>query len=804
MRGHDLRLLGPAAAAWATAWLATTIPDLGVPTWGGPIVAWSLAGFAVATLLFGGRGGGGWRGRSHASVRALRLRRSAAAVLLAATAAGLVASSAWSALERRHPEAVGAAAASREVVRASVRLDAAPRPANAAPWSGEPRLRVAATLLTLSGGGTEAGAVDVSAVRLDLSLPGGAGPSGFGSTLVVEGRLSELPSASRAAYRLNASNVVAIGPAPAWLAWTHPLRGGLAEASARLGGDGAALVPGLAIGDTSRVPDDLRAAMTTASLTHLTAVSGANCAIITAAAFWIAGLAGLPRIARVVCALIALGGFVALVTPEASVVRASAMAIVVLTACATARSAGGVPALGVAVIALLAIDPWYAADAGFALSVCATAGLVLLSGPLARVLARWMPRPLATVTAIPLAAQLACQPVLVLLEPVIPVYGVPANLLAAPAAPIATMAGLIGCLLLPVLPSAGLAALQVAWLPASWIALLARGVERMPLTGVPWPPDVGGALLVVVAVGSGLLLLLASAAPDGRRVRRVTRRIAVIALCLSVAVPLGSAAGPPIVAGATRPSAWDVWQCDVGQGDAVLVRSAGAVMLVDAGPDADALRRCLVSAGVNRIDLLVLTHWDADHVTGTSALAGRVGAVLHGPLDGARSARALQPLVVGGATHEEVGAGASGTLGEARWRVVWPRPDAAPGNDASVVLDLVTPDYRAIFLGDLGREAQDAMRRSTELPRVDLVKVAHHGSADQSADLYGELAASVGLIGVGAENGYGHPTASLLELLDDTGTVTVRSDHSGDAALEAVAGGFELWSGRHSGVAGAP
>ncbi|GAA1062249.1 ComEC/Rec2 family competence protein [Agromyces bracchium] len=808
MRGHDLRLLGPAGSAWATAWLATTVPDLEVPTWVVPTVSWSLAGLALATMLLVGRGAGGWRGERGGSDGANRAARSwtsaTAAVLLAATAAGLVGTSAWSALERRHPEVVEAAASSREMVRASVRLDSAPRSGNASPWSGEPRLRAAATLITLSGGGSGSGAIEVSSVRLDLSLPGDADGSGFGSSLVVEGRLSEMPAASRAAYRLNASKVVEVGPAPKWLAWTHPLREGLAEASAGLGGDGGALVPGLAIGDTSRVADDLHAAMTTASLTHLTAVSGANCAIITAAAFWIAGLAGLPRVARVVAALAALGGFVALVTPEASVVRASAMAIVVLTACATARAAGGVPALGLAIIALLAIDPWYATDAGFALSACATAGLVLLSRPLARVLARWMPRRLAAVTAIPFAAQLACQPVLVLLEPVIPVYGVPANLLAAPAAPIATMAGLVGCLLLPVLPSVGLAALQVAWVPASWIALLARGAERMPLTGVPWPPDVGGALLAVVAIGAGLLLVLAPQAAAGMRALRAARRAAVVALCLSVAVPLGSAAGPPMVASASRPTAWDVWQCDVGQGDAVLVRSAEAVMLVDAGPDPEALDRCLANAGVDRIDLVVLTHWDADHVTGTAALSGRVGAVLHGPLDGVRSARALEPLVGGGATHDEVGAGATGTLGEARWRVVWPRPGAVPGNDASVVLDLVTPDYRAIFLGDLGREAQDAMRRSTDLPRVDLVKVAHHGSADQSAELYGELAASVGLIGVGAENGYGHPTASLLGQLDDARTVAVRSDVSGDSALRAVPGGFELWSERDSGVGGAP
>jgi competence protein ComEC len=143
----------------------------------------------------------------------------------------------------------------------------------------------------------------------------------------------------------------------------------------------------------------------------------------------------------------------------------------------------------------------------------------------------------------------------------------------------------------------------------------------------------------------------------------------------------------------------------------------------------------------------------------------------------------------------EVVAGHRGTLGDARWRVLWPKPGAVPGNDASVVLDLDAPGYRAVFLGDLGEEAQTRLLRSVDVERVDLVKVAHHGSADQSEALYRELAATVGVIGVGADNGYGHPTDRLLELLTATGTVVVRTDRSGTAVLTADGdGGFRLWS----------
>ncbi|BDZ53272.1 ComEC/Rec2 family competence protein [Agromyces marinus] len=795
MRGHDLRLLAPAGAAWAAGWWATGATEAGVPTWVVPAAAWSTALVAVAILV---------RGRSV-------VRGAAAVLLTVASAAGLVAGSAWVVLEQRHPLSVATAADSRAPVLVHVRLDASPRPARAAPWDEGGRLRAAGTLIALEAPDGTLRTLGGVPVRVSLSMPEIDPAPGYGSTVVARARLSPEPGSSRAAYRAATDEVAAVEAASPFVAWTHPLRASFADAAAGLGGDGGALVPGLAIGDTSRVSEELEAAMTTASLTHLTAVSGANCAIVTAAAFWFAGLAGASRLGRVVAALVALGAFVALVTPEASVVRASAMAVVVLVACATARAAGGVPALSAAVIVLLAIDPWYARDAGFALSVCATAGLVLLAGPLTGVLARWMPRTLAAVVAIPAAAQIACQPVLILLEPVIALYGVPANLLAAPAAPIATIAGLLGCLLLPVLPSVAVALMQVAWVPASWIAMLARGVETLPVPGVAWPEGALGAGLVIVAAASWVVLAFGSTGTAGRSVDRgragprpIVRAVAATLLLTCTAVPLGAAAGPAFVAAASRPGDWDVWQCDVGQGDAVLVRVDGSVMLIDTGPEASALDRCLSTAGVDRVDLLVITHWDADHAGGTGALGGRVGTVLHGPLDGARSDRALEPLVAAGAGTVEVVAGRTGTLGGAQWRVVWPRPGAAPGNDASVVLALASPEFRAVFLGDLGRDAQDALRRAGTLERADIVKVAHHGSADQSAELTRSLDPRVGLIGVGADNGYGHPTDAALDALAATGATAVRSDLAGHAALRVEDDGIRLWTERGADVAAPP
>ena len=790
----DLRLALPAIAAWAGAWLVVAAPDAGVPALAAISGVWASAVAVLSALIVlrvrakrlaeGAHPDAGHHPVSHAAVRRC------AALLVALAATGLVATSAGSALEARERSPLVDAASSGSTISVVVELSGAPR-AMSAPWfDGGDEAAASGLPQRVEGRVDAVDGIRVAAVPVTVTVDLPPEQLQLGTTLTFDANATRLPAAEASAFRLRVAGDIHAAAPPFWLAWSGDLRTGFGEAAGSLGGDGGALVPGLAIGDTSAVGATLDDAMKASSLSHLTAVSGANCAIVTAAAFALAAAAGFRRSIRIIVALFALVGFIVLVTPESSVVRAGAMAVVVLIALASGRPGGGIAALAVAVIVLLCVDPWYARDYGFALSVCATAGLLLLAGPLAKAMARAMPTPLAIVLGVPLAAQLACQPVLILLDPALSLYGVPANLLAAPAAPVGTIAGLIGCLLLPVLPSVGFAFLQVAWVPASWIALVAHAADALPFGRLPWIPDAAGAVLLVVCTALVLWLAL-----DGSP-RPRARAAAMAVLLIAVAVPIGISVGAPTLGRALRPGSWALAACDIGQGDATLLRSGGATALIDTGPDPAALRRCLDFLAIDRIDLLVLTHWDADHVGGTPAVVGRVDTVVHGPLDGERSSRARDPLIAGGADVVEVTAGDRGFLGDARWRVLWPKPDAAPGNDASVVIDVETPDFRGIFLGDLGEEAQRRLLAASPIGTVDVVKVAHHGSADQSDELYAQLHAPVGIIGVGAENGYGHPTDSLLDLLARTGTATVRTDRSGTALLTAGDAGFSLWTER--------
>ncbi|HKP06537.1 MAG TPA: MBL fold metallo-hydrolase, partial [Microbacterium sp.] len=287
----------------------------------------------------------------------------------------------------------------------------------------------------------------------------------------------------------------------------------------------------------------------------------------------------------------------------------------------------------------------------------------------------------------------------------------------------------------------------------------------------------------------------------GPWVRRAARGASVAVVAVLVGAGVGTGALTTIAGRWTLPVDWAVLACDVGQGDAVLLRSEGAVALVDTGPDPEPLAACLSRAGLDRIDLLVLTHFDLDHVGGLDAVRGRVGTVLHGPGDAAAEV-AVASLTAQGARATEAAAGLSGSLGGARWRVVWPTAGSRafpPGNDASVVLDVrgggIPP---TLLLGDLSASPQRLLTASGALdPPYAIVKTAHHGSADQDAGLYVAARPSIALITVGVVNDYGHPRDEALAMLDEIGARIVRTDLDGAIALwTSDAGSVSVWRDR--------
>ncbi|MBM7025680.1 ComEC/Rec2 family competence protein [Clavibacter zhangzhiyongii] len=558
----DLRLALPAGIGWAVT--AAVIGVRGASAVGA-IVAAALAVVSVAAATAGvaaarrhgearsgsGTGTGGTVGRRPPG----RLRRRAPRRLVRA-AAGVAVSAAVTAMllgataaqeTGRHPAELEEAARTHGTVIADVVVDEPPVPVAAhgsaqhggggsgssspAPSDGEPasasptthaaaRVRIAGHLTAIHSGREVRGhAVDTTTalpapvpVVVFAARPDHPSALGVGAVVRLSAAVRSADPGDRAAYLLQArGRLDATAAPPGALAVADGLRQGLMRAAAELPGPGASLLPGLAIGDVSAVSPELAQTMKDSSLTHLTAVSGANCAVIVGLVLALSAAAGLRRPARAVAALAALAAFVVLVTPQPSVLRAAVMAAVLIVSTAGGRPARGLPALAVAVVVLLTADPRLARDLGFTLSVLATAGLLVLAPPLAERLARRMPRRLADALAIPVAAQVACQPVLLVLQPGLPVHGVVANVLAEPAAAPATVAGLVACVLLPIWPAAGDLLVRLAWLPASWIAAVASVMSGLPAGRIPWPTGLAG--VVALAVATALVVAALARAP---------------------------------------------------------------------------------------------------------------------------------------------------------------------------------------------------------------------------------------------------------------------------------------------------
>jgi competence protein ComEC len=622
----------------------------------------------------------------------------------------------------------------------------------------------------------------------------------YGSRVMLRGYLQRSPSWENEGWSLIVRGQPDRVQPPGWfLSGSDVLRRGLLERSEALGGDGGRLLPGLAIGDTSAVDRGLVQAMRDTSLSHLVAVSGANCAIVVGIVVGFIHLLRGGVWAKLIGGTLALAGFVVLVTPEPSIIRASIMATIVLIFLALGKPLKGIPVLAMTVLIIVAANPWMALDFAFVLSVLASGGILLLVGPLTDLISVLAPRWLAIVLAIPVAAQIACQPVLILLNPVVPVWSVVANALAAPAAPMATILGMLVCVVGPLIPVLGDALAWVAWWPSAFVAFVGRFFASLTVVTVPFVSGIPGVLLMTgMAYGGAALLLLRHPA------HRIWRRISGGLVSASLLVLAVGYQLPGVLTAASIPSDWVIAQCDVGQGDALLIRSDNRTVLIDTGKYPAKLSECLRLLKISHLDVAIISHFDSDHVGAWPVIADRVDQVWIGPAMERQHQEIARALESAGARVIQVSAGDQLQIGDYFLRALWPLSESfvEPGNDSSVVIALehdisCKACVSAVFLGDLGERPQRILMGREKFGALDVVKVSHHGSRDQFEGLYRALSAEIGLIGVGDDNTYGHPTGGALDILQASGTMALRSDERGIITISPRAEGkLVIWSER--------
>jgi competence protein ComEC len=764
----DLRLAPVALAVWATALVA-------------PSTSWSLlAGLAAATAALAGV-----LVRRGPSARSLVV---AAALTAVAVTAAVSATRTW----EREGSPLVAAAGSEQTAVLELRITGDLHRVRGA---GEPRVVLEATATRISG--------RVGTAELDDRVVVFAPEEGWadllpGQLVRVRAAVGTADPADGIVARVSARGPPEVLGAPPWpQRAAGGLRAGLVASAQRvLDPRPAGLLPGLVVGDTSGMDATLEEDFRRAGLAHLTAVSGANVAIVVAGVLTPLRRRAVDRRVQASVAALALLGFVLLAGPRASVLRAAAMGAVSLLALASGRSRAAVPALCATVAVLLLVDPRLARDAGFALSVAATAAIVLLAPTWSRRLrARGWPRLLADAVAVSGAAGLATAPLVAGLSGLVSLVSLPANLLAAPAVAPATVLGLLATVAGPVaFPLADGLTWAAGW-PVRWLVLVAQEAAALPDAATSWPAGTSGAL-VLTALLAGVALALWRW--PGLR---------PLALALAVGVLL---VGWPLrqVARGWPPAGTVLVACDVGQGDAlVLPTGPGEGVLVDAGPAVGPVDACLDRLGIDRLPLVMLSHLDADHVGGVAgALGGReVGVVATGTLSPADDREpALEDTVRrAGAEREVLVPGDVRRVGPVSVEVLGPAPElatrGAEPNDLSLVARVTVHGLSILLTGDLSAQAEERlMRRGVDL-RADVLKVPHHGSADNDPGFLAASGARVAIVSVGADNTYGHPTRRLLGWLAQEGMRVYRTDRAGDVAVTGRAGEWAVVPGGSDG-----
>ncbi len=599
--------------------------------------------------------------------------------------------------------------------------------------------------------------------RATAFMDGPADDLVVGRRLTLLGRL--MPSdASDEAALIDVSRRGPADRASWWWEVSETVREGVRTSVERTGDEARALVPALVDGDDSRVSDEVAEDFRRSGLTHLMAVSGTNLTIVLAVILVVGRAAGVRRRGLWALGAVSIVGFVILARPDPSVVRAAAMGAVGVAALGYGQR-GGVRALSWAVIGLLFVDPWLSRSAGFILSVCATAGILLLAPVLARPLLRWMPRWCALAIAVPMAAQLVCTPAIAAISGQVSLVAVVANLLAGPAVAPATVAGLMGGLVALASVPLGQVIGFVAGACASWILAVGHKSASLEAASLAWHAP-WQLLIVVVPIVAWVIVRLSA------------RPVMFAGIALGVLIGIWRPPHP-----GWPPESWLMVACDVGQGDATVLNAGdGEAVVIDAGPEPAAVDRCLDRLDIRRIRLMVFTHGHADHIDGWSGVTqGReVDQIAIGPTGGPAS-RVPVHVATPGETF---------TIGAISAEVLWPpasppKPvtDGSSANNASLVLAVRMHGVRILLTGDIEPEAQTRLMLLHPDLAADILKMPHHGSSRQSEAFLDDVGARIVTVSAGVDNDYGHPAAKALDMLRARGAQWWRTDTDGDIAI---------------------
>lgn len=539
---------------------------------------------------------------------------------------------------------------------------------------------------------------------------------------------------------------------------------------------------------------------TACGLAHIVAVSGAHLVIVGGIVGILLRALRLPRgvCAATQCALMLF--YLVLAGIPVSAVRAFVMAVIAQVSYFARRRNAGLAALGGCVGGMVVFDPVLSVSASFALSALSTLGIALFGSLASSWLMRIcgaLPEILRDALALTFASSLLAQPYSCALFSQLPLVSPIANAFAAPlVAPVCATGILaaLSCVFFPAFEGVLVGAAQIG---SKALCSVVSWCSGAPYASVPVVVDELLAL-AVSAMLAGLLWRWWPAPP--KRIRwSLAFSCAALLVAAFVGVPIliSSAQGDELV------------MLDVGQGDAFLIRSKGASLLVDTGASDALLRSALARQGVRSVDAIVISHADDDHCGALASLRGTVSAsrvivardALSCPCEKCADLRSDAFRVVGEEGLCGVEIGDSLAVGAFDLQVIWPERFVEEGGNADSLSLLLTypgteresPTLSALLVGDAEAEQLDRMMEEKALDGIDILKVGHHGSRNAlTPEQVDKLDPALALVSVGEGNRYGHPATEVLDLLGEAGTTVMRTDERGDVSCRFSSEGIRV------------
>lgn len=576
--------------------------------------------------------------------------------------------------------------------------------------------------------------------------------------------------------------------------WSQALKESISQA---FPSDVSGLVQALVTGNRDNLSDPFTTSLQRAGLSHTVAVSGMHLAFLAGLLSMLFG--GWRRLASLVTIPVTiLFTLTAGCTP--SVVRAAVMILLLHIGPLFYRERDEFTSLGGALLLLLLYNPFSAAHIGLQLSFAAVAGIFLCAQPLQTALMaripfrpakRWtlwwaiqlVPKFIVSTFCATLGASVFTVPLSAIYFQSVSLIAPLSNLLTLWAVGILFGAGvLIGTLGVFVPELAALVALPIAPL-GRYLNAVIDGLSSLTFSAVTTQSVYYRAWLVLVY----LILILIPILP-GKKRWIIPTCCGVTTLCLAMLL-----------------NAWSFWWgsgaitvLDVGQGQSVLLRSGQFLCLVDCGGDSydsagDIAADFLGDYGVGRLELLVLTHFHADHANGVAQLLKRVQVDTLAIPPATGEEEPLREEIISAAQEQgvevlEVGEDTLLTLGQDRTIQLYAPLGAGETNESGLTCLVSNGDFDTLITGDMGSDVEQQLLSHAALPDLEVLVAGHHGSKSSTSEqLLAATAPDYAFLSVGEHNSYGHPAQETLERLAAAGCRIYRTDLQGNITLRVGA-----------------